>query len=84
MPMPKASFWTGIASPQLAIAPQMKLQTVEIAQGPIARRLGYATVNFGLAGGTLAIAGLPLADARALRSEVIGRIAEVDFSDLPR
>lgn len=75
---------TGIAAPQLAIAPQVKLQTVEIVQGPIARRRGYATINFGLAGGTLAIAGLPLAEARALRSEVVGRIAEVDFSDLPR
>lgn len=74
---------TGIAAPQLAIAPQVKLQTVEIVQGPIARRCGYATVNFGLAGGTLAIAGLALQDARSLRRRVIESIVEVDFGDLP-
>jgi putative membrane protein len=61
----------------------VKLQSVEIAQGPIARWRGYATLNFGLAGGTLKIPGLPVEEARALRREIVARIAEVDFSELP-
>lgn len=74
----------GSLAPRLAIAPQVKLQTVEIVQGPIARWRGYATLNFGLAGGTLEIPGLPVEEARRLRREIVARIAEVDFSELPR
>ncbi|HSG33582.1 MAG TPA: PH domain-containing protein [Sphingomonadaceae bacterium] len=74
----------GTLAPKLAIAPQVKLQSVEIAQGPLARWRGYATLNLGLAGGTLSIPGLPLGKARALRSDIVEKIAAVDFSDLPR
>lgn len=72
---------TGILSPQLTTAPKMKLQTVEIAQGPIAQWRGYATVQFGLAGGTLQIPGVRISEAKRLRREVIEAIAAVDFSE---
>ena len=65
--------------PHLDIAAPVKLQSVEIVQGPIARRRGYADLNFGLAGGKLAIAGVPLAEALAIRTAVLDRIAGVDF-----
>ena len=73
----------GSLAPLLAVASQVKLQSVEIVQGPLARWRGYATLNLGLAGGTLDIPGLPVEVARELRREIVARIAEVDFSELP-
>jgi len=73
----------GWLAPRLDIASRVKLQSVEIAQGPLARRRGYANVRFGVAGGTLEIHGVPLEDARAIRRAVLDSIAEVDFSQLP-
>jgi putative membrane protein len=73
----------GWLAPRLDIASRVKLQSVEIAQGPIARRRGYASLVFGIAGGTLEIGGLPLADARLIRDGVLYSIAGVDFSRLP-
>ncbi len=73
----------GWLAPRLDIASRVKLQSVEIAQGPIARRRGYATLHFGVAGGTLEIDGIPLEDARLIRDGVLHSIARVDFSRLP-
>lgn len=73
----------GWLAPRLDIASRVKLQSIEIAQGPIARRRGYATLHFGVAGGTLAIEGIPLEDARLLRDGVLHSIAGIDFSRLP-
>lgn len=75
---------TGRLAPRLAIAQQVKLQSVEIVQGPLARKYGYATVNLGLAGGKLDIPNIPLAEARALRQEIVDKMAAVDFAQLPR
>jgi putative membrane protein len=72
----------GWLAPRLDIASRVKLQSVEIRQGPIARRRGYATVNFGVAGGTLALAGVPIGEAREMRRAVLDSIAGVDFSRL--
>jgi putative membrane protein len=69
---------------KLTIAPQVKVQTVEIAQGPIARALGLASVNFGIAGGTLEMVALPLETARAIRDAVMERVAAVDYSAINR
>ncbi|HSG53877.1 MAG TPA: PH domain-containing protein, partial [Paracoccaceae bacterium] len=63
---------------------RIKLHSVEIAQGPLARWRGYASLRFGLAGGALAFDGLPLDEAWAMRSAVLDSIASVDFSALPR
>jgi len=74
----------GWLAPRLMIASRVKLHSAEIAQGPIARWRGYANLNFGLAGGRLAFAGLPLEEAQALRAAVLDSIAAVDFANLPR
>jgi putative membrane protein len=74
----------GWLAPRIDIASRVKLQSVEIAQGPIAHRRGYADVKFGIAGGKLEMHGIPLEDARAIRAAVLESIASVDFSALPR
>ncbi len=74
----------GWLAPRLQIASRVKLHSVEIAQGPIARMRGYANLNFGLAGGALAFRGLHIEDARRLRLAVLESIASVDFARLPR
>jgi putative membrane protein len=73
----------GWLAPRLDIGSRVKLQSIEIAQGPIARRRGYADLVFGVAGGTLAMAGVPLRDAQLIRDGVLHSIAKVDFSRLP-
>ncbi len=77
----------GFLSPTQVIATRLKLHSVEIAQGPLARWRGYATVHLGLAGGNFAIVGVPLAEARRLRTSVLDTIAATDYSrleELPR
>ena len=64
----------------LEIAPQVKVQTVEIAQGPITRRQGLASLRFGIAGGTLEMVALPLDTAKAIRDAVMEKVAAVDYS----
>jgi putative membrane protein len=73
----------GWLAPHLAIASRVKLQSVEISQGPLARRRGYADVRFGVAGGKLEMHGVPLETARTIRAAVLDSIAAVDFSRLP-
>ncbi len=65
---------------RLIIAPQVKVQTVEIRQGPISRRQGLASLHFGIAGGTLEMIALPLENAREIRDAVMERVAAVDYS----
>ncbi len=72
----------GFLSPTQAIAKRLKLHSVEIAQSPIARARGYATVHLGLAGGVFAMHGVPVADARKLRAQVMETIAATDYSRL--
>ena len=72
----------GFLSPQQEIATRRKLHSVEIAQGPLARWRGYATVHLGLAGGQFAMRGVPLAEARALRAAVLATITATDYSRL--
>ncbi len=73
---------TGWLAPTLSIGRRVKLQTVEISQGPVARRLGFATLHLGLAGGKLAIQGIPLERARKWREAILRSIATSDFSEL--
>ena len=73
---------TGLLSPTSRIATRLKLHSVEIAQGPLARLRGYATVHCGLAGGTFAIPGVPIDEARRLRQAILGTIAATDYSRL--
>ncbi len=73
---------TGVLAPSMQIATRVKLHSVEIAQGPIARHYGFATLNLGLAGGEFSIPGVPLERAREVRARVLETIAETDFSQL--
>ena len=72
----------GFLSPRQEIATRLKLHSVEIAQGPVARLRGYATVHLGLAGGSFAMRGVPLAEARRLRAQVLETITATDYSRL--
>lgn len=74
----------GWLAPRLTVASRVKLQSVEIAQGPLARRGGYATLRFGLAGGHLAMEGVPLGEATAMRDAVLHSMAGIGFSRLNR
>lgn len=65
---------------ELIIAPQVKIQSVEISQGPVSRRLGLAKVCFGIAGGRLEMIAVPLDTARAIRDSVMEKVAAVDYS----
>ncbi|MFM7350529.1 MAG: PH domain-containing protein [Erythrobacter sp.] len=74
----------GFFSPTQEVAQRLKLHSVEIVQGPVARASGYATVHLGLAGGSFVMHGVPLAEARALRAAVMKTIAATDYSRLDR
>lgn len=65
---------------QITIAPQVKVQSVEIAQGPLSRRQGLASLRFGIAGGTMEMVALPLVTAVAIRDAVMEKVAAVDYS----
>lgn len=65
---------------QTTIAPQVKVQSVEIAQGPITRRLGLASLKFGIAGGTLEMIAVPLTAAHHIRDTVMEKVVRLDYS----
>ena len=66
----------------LAIASRVKLQSVEISQGPMARLGGYASLHLGLAGGRLRVHGMPPSEARAWRAALCDSMARSDFGEL--
>lgn len=72
----------GWLAPRVDVANRVKLQSVEITQGPLARRGGYATLHLGLAGGTIAFGAVPIEEAKRIRSAILDSIAKVDFSAL--
>ncbi|MFN3619660.1 PH domain-containing protein [Sphingorhabdus sp.] len=65
---------------QFTIAPQVKVQSIEISQGPLTRRMGMASLKFGIAGGTLEMIAVPLLTAQAIREAVMEKVAAVDYS----
>jgi putative membrane protein len=65
---------------RLTILPQVRVQSVEIAQGPLARLSGLVTLHFGIAGGTLELIAIPRETAEAIRDRVLAIAAPVDFS----
>lgn len=75
---------TGYFSPDVQIGSRVKLHSVNISQGPLAQRRGYANLNFGLAGGAMSIAGLPVERAQELRRAILASIAAKDFSEIYR
>jgi putative membrane protein len=65
---------------KLTILPQVRVQSIEIAQGPLARLTGLVTLHFGIAGGTLELIAIPHDTAVAIRDRVMAIVAPVDFS----
>lgn len=65
---------------RLTILPQVRVQSVEIAQGPLARMAGLVSVHFGIAGGALELIAIPRETAEAIRERVLAIAAPVDFS----
>ncbi len=65
---------------QLTILPQVRVQSVEIAQTPLARLSGLVTLHLGIAGGTLELIAIPRETAEAIRDRVMAVAAPVDFS----
>ncbi|MXO75284.1 PH domain-containing protein [Altererythrobacter aerius] len=72
----------GWLAPRIDVAQRVKLQSVEIRQGPLGRRGGYATLHLGLAGGTMAIDALPAGEAQRIRDAVVESVAGLDFSQV--
>lgn len=72
----------GWLAPRLAIGSRTRLQSVEIVQGPLARRRGYAKLALGLAGGDFTVEAMDIAHARQWRSAILQSIASKDFSEL--
>jgi putative membrane protein len=69
---------------RLTIARQLSVQSVTLSHGPLERLRGLATVHFGIPGGELHFRAVPLAEARAIREQVLAIAAPVDFSRLAR
>lgn len=69
---------------QLTVMPQVRVQSVEIAQSPLARLTGLVTLHFGVAGGKLEMIALPREAAEAIRDRVLAVAAPVDFSEINR
>lgn len=67
---------------QLTILPQVRVQSVEIVQGPLARASGLAALRFGVAGGKLEMIAMPIATASKIRDRVLAVAAPVDFSEI--
>jgi putative membrane protein len=67
---------------RLTIAPQVKIQSAEIQQGPLARRRGLASLQLGISGGTLEIIALPVAMARQIQAQIMAVVAKVDYSEI--
>ncbi len=65
---------------RLTILPQVRVQSVEIAQGPLARLTGLVSLHFGIAGGTLELIAIPRETAEAIRDRVMAVAGPVDFS----
>lgn len=74
----------GWLAPGFAIASRVKLQSVEIARGPLGRLFGYVTLNLGLAGGSYSLPGIPRAEAERVRQALLASMIETDFSRLVR
>lgn len=74
----------GLLAPRSQISTRLKLHSVSISRGPIARLRGYATVHLGLAGGQFSIPGVPIDRALELRDAVMETIAATDFSQLEK
>lgn len=70
----------GVVSRTTQTIPFSRVQHVSIDRGPVERRLGLSTLRLRSAGGVIAIAGLGVDEAAALREVVVAR-ADVEPGD---
>jgi uncharacterized protein len=68
----------GVVVHQQATVPYFRIQQIDVIQGPIDRLLGLAAlqVTTASASGSVALPGIPAADAPAVRAELLARAAE--------
>jgi putative membrane protein len=62
---------SGVLSARIQVIPRERIQGLTLAQGPIARATGSATLTIAVAGATGTVADVPLADAVALRDALL-------------
>lgn len=78
----KSGWW----NQKMTILPMIKVQSVDISQGPIVRIFNMAHVTFGIAGGsgfsTLTIYNIPMNSAQNMRAHCIKSAKTLDFSKL--
>ena len=72
----------GWLAPKTTIGSRVRLQSVEIRQGPLAKWRGYTVLKLGLAGGTFEVEAMPIEQARRWRSAILASIATTDFSQM--
>ena len=72
----------GWLAPKTTIGSRVRLQSVEIRQGPLAKLRGYAVLKLGLAGGTFDVEAVPVEHARQWRAAILDSIATTDFSQM--
>lgn len=68
------SFYSGIVFRKVVVQPITRLQHIEVSRGAIERAFGLATLKMYSAGGALhsvAIPGLPVEEAEALRGHIL-------------
>jgi len=71
------SYRTGVLARSVATVPFVRVQHARVAQGPVERAFGLATLAVNSAGPDLNIAGLGIDDAERLRSLVVERAGEL-------
>ncbi|MGQ4527524.1 PH domain-containing protein [Dermabacteraceae bacterium P13136] len=62
---------------EVEIVPLGRIQTVNFTEGPIERRYGLASLDIATASSNLNISGLPVEEARRLRSDILQRSRSV-------
>lgn len=72
----------GWLAPKTTIGSRVRLQSVEIRQGPLAKLRGYAVLKLGLAGGTFEVEAMPVEQAQHWRSAILDSIATTDFPQM--
>lgn len=72
----------GWLAPKTIIGSRVRLQSVEIRQGPLAKLRGYGVLKLGLAGGAFEVEAMPVEQAQRWRSAILDSIATTDFSQM--
>lgn len=65
---------------QLTILPKIRVQSIEISQGPLSRLTGLVSMHFGISGGKLELIAIPRETAETIRDRIMAIAAPVDFS----